>query len=278
MPSPPVFIVGCGRSGTTFFGRTLAKNANVIYFEEPRARWHLIDERTDEIGLFGCTGTLCLTASDVTTRNLAYLHLFFPKTRRANPSIIIDKTPANVFRLQWLAALYPDAKFVNIVRDGNKVIPSILRRCKAPRYRVSWSEFSNQWWGRNECKKNMLNRLADQSEIKVIANGKFNDTEFAALEWMLSIWSANQFKRNFSNQILDVNFDIFLNKPEKQLDRVSSFLNVPCKSEMIDFVLSKNTRYFEKQTVPSIAFSRQDIRTHYNNMRFAFNEQSSGEK
>ena len=272
-PSPPIFIVGCGRSGTTFFGTTLAQNANVVYFEEPRARWHLIEERTDEIGLFGHSGTLCLNASDVNARNLSYIHLFFPNNRNAYTSIVIDKTPAHVFRLEWLAALYPGAKFINIVRDGDKVISSILRRCMAPRYQVSWSDASNQWWGRNECKKHLILQTLEKFKIEIEPRGKFNDTDFAALEWILSICSSNHFKDQFPENLIDVNFDQFLENPEKELHKISLFAGTPCVSALIDFVLSKRTRYTEEQTLPDLGFARRDVRVYYQYMQSALNEQ-----
>jgi len=255
------------------FGRTLAQSANVVYFEEPRARWHLIEKRTDEIGLFGHSGTLCLNASDVTARNLSYIHLFFPDNRNTHTSIVIDKTPAHVFRLEWLATLYPSAKFINIVRDGDKVIPSILRRCMAPRYRVSWSELSNQWWGRNEQKKHLILQTLKEFKIEIETCGTFNDTDLAALEWVISICSSNYFKNRFPEKIIDVNFDQFLEHPKKELHEISSFAGTPCTSALIDFVLSRRTSYTEKQTPPDLGYIRRDVRVYYHYMQSALNKQ-----
>ena len=39
---------------------------------------------------------------------------------------IVDKTPPNIFRIDFLAKLYPDAKFIYLTRDGNDNINSLI--------------------------------------------------------------------------------------------------------------------------------------------------------
>ena len=36
----PVFIIGCGRSGTTILGDTLSKHPKIEYLNERRDLWH----------------------------------------------------------------------------------------------------------------------------------------------------------------------------------------------------------------------------------------------
>ena len=36
----PIFIIGCGRSGTTILGKTLSKHPDIKYLNERRDLWH----------------------------------------------------------------------------------------------------------------------------------------------------------------------------------------------------------------------------------------------
>jgi hypothetical protein len=43
----PVFIIGCGRSGTTILGQVLSAHPEVYYLFEPYHLWAAIDPMTD---------------------------------------------------------------------------------------------------------------------------------------------------------------------------------------------------------------------------------------
>src|SRR5215212_6691597 len=45
--SRPVFILGCGRSGTTIFGAALSKHKSITYLNEPRHLWFAAYPETD---------------------------------------------------------------------------------------------------------------------------------------------------------------------------------------------------------------------------------------
>jgi hypothetical protein len=54
----------------------------------------------------------------------------------------IEKSPSNLERLPLLAAVYPDAWYVSIVRDGRDVVRSVLETPMAP---LSLAEAAAQW-------------------------------------------------------------------------------------------------------------------------------------
>jgi hypothetical protein len=52
--------------------------------------------------------------------------LYGEYARKAGKTRFADKTPRNVLHIGLLAAAFPDARFVHLVRDGRDVVPSML--------------------------------------------------------------------------------------------------------------------------------------------------------
>lgn len=136
--APPFFIVGSARSGTTFLRLSLNAHPEVAVPPESRfitelhhgseevvvddflrrlaahkrfAAWELsIDAVRAE--LHGLERTRYATAIDATYR--AY-------TRRQGKSRWGDKTPRYVERIPEIAGLFPEARFIHLIRDGRDV-------------------------------------------------------------------------------------------------------------------------------------------------------------
>jgi hypothetical protein len=106
-PHRPVFIIGAPRSGTTFLGNCLGRLPEISYHFEPRltkaaARCVYDGSWSARRGgtLFRLSyGALLLAALDGGYR-------------------LADKNPEYSFLVPFLAAEFPDAQFVHIVRDG----------------------------------------------------------------------------------------------------------------------------------------------------------------
>ena len=93
---------------------------------------------------------LDLTASDVASRDekiaelrRAYGHL----KAESNCDLLLDKMPENIFRAEFLAEAFPEAKFI------------ILRRNCVETARSIASFHKQTWYGRKDAKWNALKRL-----------------------------------------------------------------------------------------------------------------------
>lgn len=53
----------------------------------------------------------------------------------------VSKTPRNLLRMRYLQAIFPNARFVHLLRDGRAVAASILKRRRAS------EENDDAWWG-----------------------------------------------------------------------------------------------------------------------------------
>jgi hypothetical protein len=103
----PVFIIGAPRSGTTFLGNSLGRLPGISYHSEPR--------------LTKAAAQYVYNGSWSTPRGGAVFRLSYGALLLATLDggyRFAEKNPENSFLVPFLAAEFPDAQFVHIVRDG----------------------------------------------------------------------------------------------------------------------------------------------------------------
>ena len=153
MSNPYVFIVGCPRSGTTLLQRIVDAHPQIAIMSE--SRW--IAEWFEERRGLTLDGTITseLVSQLFENPRFARLHIGREKLmtlmrddgpvsyssfvadifdlygRRKGKALVGDKTPAYVRRLDILHALWPEARFVHLIRDGRDVCLSVASWPKA---------------------------------------------------------------------------------------------------------------------------------------------------
>ncbi|MBI4259824.1 MAG: sulfotransferase [Actinobacteria bacterium] len=146
---PPVFVVGCGRSGTTMFRLMLDSHPEVAVPGEShfvpglwrRRRRYVRDGRLDPRALAAALvatphfGNWGIPAGAVWRRVDALEGAGFPEVVEAAFMAYADrhgkvrwgdKTPIYVLSIPLLARLFPGARFVHLIRDGRDVALSYL--------------------------------------------------------------------------------------------------------------------------------------------------------
>jgi hypothetical protein len=116
----PVFIVGCSRSGTTITYETLAAAPQFLSFgwEIPQFWDNLYGPLNN-----GWESEAARAADARPEHRRAALRHFY---QRLGPGWVLDKTCINVMRIPYLHALFPQARFVFIHRDGRDNISSMI--------------------------------------------------------------------------------------------------------------------------------------------------------
>jgi len=153
----PVFLVGCDRSGTTllrlmltrsrqlhipqetrFYASLRERSADYGDFAQARQRWFFIrdlqlNDATSKTKTFPVFNLSDDEAQEALAANApmgfpeAAAALFMASARKAGKTRWGDKTPAYVREITWLAAAYPSAQFVHVIRDGRDVALSVVR-------------------------------------------------------------------------------------------------------------------------------------------------------
>ena len=188
----PVFIVGVGRSGTTILGKVLSLHPRVAFLNEPKALWHVVHSGEDVIGSYARErGRFRLGADDADPETVERAHsLFGHYLRWTGRRRVLDKYPELVFRVPFVRAIFPDALFVLIVRNGWDLCESV-RRWDA-RHASEVGGPRHDWWGVDGRKWSTLvdevvgadpELRSSAEEIRAFAR----DEDRAAVEWIVTM-------------------------------------------------------------------------------------------
>lgn len=225
-PAPiesPIFMVGSERSGTTILGQILGHQEDVLYLNEARPIWYEAMPSVDE-GSFHWedgepSGRLFLDESDYTDETKASLEQAFGwLIRFGGRKRLLEKLPINLFRVRWLMAMWPDAVFLQLVRD-----PFSTAASKAA------------LWGGAETPGTMLrNRLiaALSPECGWLLETVQDPYERQLLLWRTCIEEGERLRNLFPDQYHAVRFEDVQREPEEVLARICTFLGLRFTSRL----------------------------------------------
>jgi hypothetical protein len=116
-------------------------------------------------------------------------------------------------RIGYLTSIFPDARFVHIIRDGRAVVQSLMR---APFWKDTWRLREPAWHG----------GLTSQ-EIATWERLGRSAPALAALEWRAVIRTArHEAAQRPAGQYREVRYEDFLSEPHAVLDQLFSFCDL----------------------------------------------------
>ena len=142
----PIFIIGAPRSGTSLLYAILRTHPQLAHWPgEAHEVWEadhhpaLREWDSNALDRSDATGT---TADSIRRQ-------FFLVTGRHRR--LIDKTPRNALRIGFIDALFPDARYVYLKRDGRDNVNSLINAWRTPRYRTYRLRHESpgadpEWW------------------------------------------------------------------------------------------------------------------------------------
>jgi hypothetical protein len=124
-----VFIVGSPRSGTTILGQMLDGHPRIAQWYEPYFVWdHYFRARSDDER----------SARDASPRVTAQIRKDFQRYRqRLRATLVVDKSPRNSLKIPFIKAIFPQARFIHLVRDGRDAALSIHKEWQKRRQIVN---------------------------------------------------------------------------------------------------------------------------------------------
>ena len=239
-PRAPIFILGTGRSGTTVLGVVLSLHPDISFLNEPKALWHLVVPDEDIIGSYSRNaGRYRLGTDDATpTVRERIQRLYGACLTLTRSTRILDKYPEMIFRLPFLIELFPDARFLLLVRNGTDICRSV--ETWSQHHSISGIEGNANWWGLNDRKWRMLTeQLLPEDEWL----GKQASTiaqldchrDRAAVEWMLTMHEGLKLRAEYGNVIMRVNYEDLTREPVSTLSAVMDFCHLAPDDRVLEY-------------------------------------------
>jgi Sulfotransferase family len=213
----PIFIIGAPRSGTSLLYSILRTSSRL-------ANWpgeaHEVWEADYHPALRGWDSNE-LTAADLTPQTAARIRRrFFLAV--GTKSRLLDKTPRNSLRVPFIQALFPDATYVFLKRDGRDNTNSLINAWRTPRYRTyrlpqphSIPGVDPHWW------KFVLYpgwRQDLHGPLELVCAKQWVASNRSALEASQAIGSRHW---------IDVRYEELVDHPEAEIARILDALELP---------------------------------------------------
>lgn len=143
-----VFIVGCNNSGTSILQRMLGRVGSVSTFKKEGQRYTQVLPRAYRRGyerVYMEYADALKMKGSVEQNGPRLVHDWTRHLPQPLSDIILEKTPANATRMQWLQECFPNSRFIGLVRNGYAVSEGINRKSHK-----SFSRAAGQWQHANK--------------------------------------------------------------------------------------------------------------------------------
>ncbi len=212
MKKPPIFIIGCPRSGTTLVRNMLDSHPNICCGPE----MHLISKISDfDQDIMEIWERLKIYKVAVEEKNKRLREIFeiFPETymNSKKKERWAEKTPNNFYYLDFIDKLFPNCQFIHIIRDGRDVVSSFKRR-----------------WGHRAI---------------YIGIKEWNKTIDLTFKYR---------KKIKKERYLEIRYEDLVNKPKIETKKITDFLNEKWSNSMLEHHKFKHDYWFNKQTKKNI--------------------------
>lgn len=233
----PIFIIGAGRSGTKFLRDLLSASpviATVPY----------------DVGYIWRHGNHGLTHDEFTPdmanqeiRN--YIHHTLPtlaKGQGKDTRYFVEKSVPNTLRPAFLHTIYPNAKFIHLIRDGRAVTESSIRMWNAPTdlmyllRKLQYfpvSSYKHALW---YLKNTFLGGLATSGRTS-IWGPRYNGIDSDLTDLPLETLCARQWRKSVETaqaqlitiptiQVIEIRYENLMTDPSV-IERLCHFLDIP---------------------------------------------------
>ncbi len=248
----PVFILGAGRSGTNVLRDVLTRLPHFATWPcdeiQPIWRHGNINWPSDEL-------TINHARPEVTT----FIQKQFYKQwkRLGEPAYLVEKTCANTLRVPFIDAIFPDAKYVQILRHGVDVVKSAEKRwsgdLEVPSFWYFYAkakyippmDLPAYLWSFLSKRIGLLTGRAKQlstwgPRFRGIDEAASQSLpEICAMQWCASVTATNRgFESIDKARRITVFYEEFIRNPTKVLSEILEFLDVQCSSKQLEMATS----------------------------------------
>jgi len=232
----PVIILGAARSGTKILRATIASSSDFVCIPyDINYVWKYKNYHVNHDELI---------PDNLNNKIIEYIHKqFFRIIKNKKNKKMVEKTVSNSLRVDFVKKVFPDCKFIHIIRDGRDVAES-SRRCwdaplelnylikkalnfplkDAPKYAIQFIKYN-------------LNKFAF-SKKKIKSWGpRFNGIddivkthsliELCGIQWLRCVESTLKSLEKLSrDEYIQIKYEDLVQNPTKELRKIANFLEI----------------------------------------------------
>ena len=250
----PIFIVGCGRSGTTLFNDILTRHKDLAWISYYSTKYyirlpvsaylcklnrskfmrHLFGKRLPKPDEGHLLWDWChpvdnspydpaLTEIDMNPKSCSRCRkLVSDHIRYSGKKRFVNKNTRNSRRIRYLNEIFPDALFIHILRDGRAVGASLLNA---------------RWW--KDFKPWFINDNKLESPVETSSNPE----ELAAQVWLFEVAKVLDDKKYLDpDRYLEVKYEDFVSNPTLTMTAVCNFCELDWTPDFEQHIKSMNIR------------------------------------
>lgn len=236
----PIFIIGCGRSGTTIFYNLLAGHGSLGWFSSYMVRYPKLPYLARLNNLYQVpflvnkykkkkwfpkpveafsfwdlfhhcenpSASPPLTELDVADADTQTMHKYISDTLHfSNRKRFVNKNTRNTRRMRYLHAIFPDALFIHVIRDGRACVNSFMN--------VDWWSTLSLW-------------IADGKTPAELEQEGLNSAVIAARLWKLEVERVLHDKEYIpADQYIEIRYENLTKHPYEEMKRILEYCRLP---------------------------------------------------
>jgi len=262
----PIFLIGAGRSGTKFLRACLSASSEVDSIPyDINYVWRYGNETIphDE-----------LTVNEIDDAIRGHIRNALPKLvsiNKSNAKFFIEKSVPNTLRVQFLKELFPEAKFIHLIRDGRAVIESSVRQWQNPVSKTylfkklkyfPWRNYRYAFWFVGNMLKSKITKEPASwgPRYKGIEDDLVTLTveEICAKQWSVCVESAeSDLAKLDAEQVYLTRFEDLMNDSKKIMD-LCEFIGLTDKSQVLNYFEKHVIRDNNQKSLQSLSPQTQD--------------------
>ena len=154
---------------------------------------------------------------------------FAVEVRAQRAERLVEKLPINSFRIGYIRHLFPDARFIHLIRHGADVARSIADRAR-----------HGVWFGQSDYKWRLLARDAQAQGAGALLDLCTDDLGRGLLEWRLSVQAAREALAALpAAHHLEVRYEALLADPVEVCAALEAFIGIPPDAGLRGFALAE---------------------------------------
>ena len=245
----PIFIIGAARSGTTLVGDILNKHKDIAYWVEPKYIWRYRNASSSTDIRKGKEATLAVQK---------YIHSKFSNyVKQCKKKRFMEKTPSNCFRIPFIYKIFPDGRFLHIIRDGRDVAFSAQKKwSSSPNPTALWRRVVSFEIPLRDAPcyaKDVIRDVIGRQFLPKKAfiwgprfpgiydiQKQYSTIETCAIQWYQSVLAAMEGLREIpAKQQMTFKFEELLSTPESLLRQVLKFTDLEPETNVFNYALTK---------------------------------------